>query len=310
VTRAGGTSALTRAPWLGRLEDTRVVATVLCVAWGLMFIVQRLALEVAPPLWVAAGRLTVAAVTLSLLAPQLRRLSRRGIWIVLALGLTNQFLFIGLQVAGLRTVAAGPAAAIVYLQPVLVVVASGPVLGERLTARRIVAALLGFAGVAVVGLHQSATASAGGVLLLLAAAVSWTVGALITSAVDEPIVPLVVGQHFVGAPLLVAVAAIAEPFPALTTKFVLCIVFAGTCGSAMAWMLWSMLMRRGEASVVSTWLFAVPILAAVLGVVLLDEPVSLALAVGIVLVAVAVRLAATPAGGRSRRPADSADAAQ
>jgi drug/metabolite transporter (DMT)-like permease len=44
---------------------------------------------------------------------------------------------------------------------------------------------------------------------------------------------------------------------------------------------------------VSTWLFAVPVLAAVLGVVLLDEPMSLALAIGIALVAVAVRLAAT-----------------
>jgi drug/metabolite transporter (DMT)-like permease len=184
-----------------------------------------------------------------------------------------------------------------------VVVASGPVLGERLTARRVIAALLGFTGVAVVGLHQSATASAAGVLLLLGAAVSWTVGALITSAVDEPIVPLVVGQHLVGAPLLVAAAAVAEPFPALSTKLVLCVVFAGVFGSAMAWMLWSALMRRGEAGVVSTWLFAVPILAAVLGVVLLDEPLSLALAVGIVLVAVAVRLAATPAGGRSREPA-------
>jgi drug/metabolite transporter (DMT)-like permease len=57
-------------------------------------------------------------------------------------------------------------------------------------------------------------------------------------------------------------------------------------------MLWSTLLRRGEASVVSTWLFAVPVLAAVLGVLLLGEPVSIALAVGIALVAVAVRLAA------------------
>jgi drug/metabolite transporter (DMT)-like permease len=299
VSGRGGVHTLTRTRWLAWMEDTRVLAAVLCVAWGLMFIVQRLALEVAPPVWVAAGRATVAAVILSVLAPQLRRLSRRGLGIVVILGLTNQFAFIGLQVAGLKTVEAGPAAAIVYLQPVLVVLASGPVLGEQLTARRVVAALLGFAGVAVVGLHQSATASATGVLLLLGASVSWSIGALITSAVDEPIVPLVVGQHLVGAPLLLAVAAFTEPFPALSTKFVLCIMFAGTFGSAMAWMLWSFLMRRGEASVVSTWLFAVPILAAVLGVILLDEPVSLALAVGIVLVAVAVRLAATPAGGRA-----------
>jgi drug/metabolite transporter (DMT)-like permease len=289
---------------LAALEDTRVIAVVLCIAWALMFIIQRLALEVSPPMWVAAGRVTVGAVVLLVLAPRLRLLSRQGVLVAIMLGLTNQFAFIGLQVAGLRTVAAGPAAAIVYLQPVLVVLASGPILGETLTPRRIAGAVLGFAGVAVVGLHQSAAASAGGVLLLLAAAVSWSIGALITSATDEPIVPLVVGQHLVAAPLLVATAAIAEPFPALTTKFILCILAAGVGGSAMAWMLWSLLMQRGEASVVSTWLFAVPVLAAVLGVVLLGEPMSLALVIGIALVAIAVRLAAaSPRRDRRREPA-------
>jgi drug/metabolite transporter (DMT)-like permease len=152
--------------------------------------------------------------------------------------------------------------------------------------------------VAVVGLHQSAAASAGGVALLLAAALAWSAGAIITSATAEPIVPLVVGQHLVAAPLLVATAALTEPFPALSTKFVVCVLVAGLCGSAMAWMLWSLLMRRGEAGVVSTWLFAVPMLAAAFGVVLLDEPMSVALGVGIALVAVAVRLATSSPGGR------------
>lgn len=293
-----------RQALLAPLEDTRVLAVVLCTAWGFMFIIQRLALEVAPPMWVAAGRIGVAAAVLLVLAPQLRLLSRRGIAIAFALGVTLQFLFIGLQVAGLQTVAAGPAAAIIYLQPVLVVLASGPILGEILTRRRIAGAVLGFAGVAVVGLHQSAAASVGGVLLLLAGAVSWTVGALITSATDEPIVPLVVGQHLVAAPMLIAAAAIFEPFPALSTKFVVCILVAGVGGSAMAWMVWSVLMRRGEASVVSTWLFAVPVLAAALGVVLLGEPMSLALVIGIALVAIAVRLAAaSPGRDRPREPA-------
>ena len=125
----------------------------------------------------------------------------------------------------------------------------------------------------------------------------------LTSTVPKPIVPLVVGQHLVGAPLLVATAALTEPFPGLSTKFVLCVLFAAVCGSAMAWMLWSFLMRRGEAGVVSTWLFAVPVLAAVFGVVLLGEPMSLALAIGIALVAVAVRLAATSGQSTERAPA-------
>jgi drug/metabolite transporter (DMT)-like permease len=232
----------------------------------------------------------------------MRALSRRGLVLAGMLGITNQFAFIGLQVAGLQSVGAGPAAAIIYVQPVLVVLASAPLLGERLTARRLNAALLGFAGVAVVGLHQAEAASVGGVLFLLGAAVSWGVGALLTSASDEPIVPLVVGQHLVGAGPLLAIAALAEPFPTLSAKFVLCVLCAGVCGSALAWTLWSALLRRGEAGVVSTWLFAVPVLAAVLGVILLGEPLSIELIIGIALVAIAVRLVAAPSRARRAAP--------
>src|SRR3954453_1069049 len=199
-----------------------------------MFVVQRVALEVSGPLWVAAGRASVGAVVLLVFAGTLRAPGRRGVVVAIVLGITNQFAFLGLQVAGLRTVEAGPAAAIIYLQPVLVVVASGPLLGERLTPRRVAGALLGFAGVAVVGFHESATAAAGGGLLPPGAAGWGRGGAIGTGAAGEPIVPLVVGQHLVGAPLLAATAAVAEPFPALSTKFVLCILFAGVCASAVA----------------------------------------------------------------------------
>jgi drug/metabolite transporter (DMT)-like permease len=304
-----------------RVADTRLMAVVLCALWGTQFVVQRLALEDAAPSWVAAGRASVAALFLLPLAGRLRGLRRRGLATVLVLGIANQAAFVGLQVAGLRTVGAGPAAAIIYLQPVLVLLAAGPALGERLTARKLVASLLGFAGVAIVGLHQASAASVGGVLFLLGASISWTVGALVTSAAEEPIIPLVVGQHLVGAPLLLLAAALADPFPDVTAKLAWCVLYAGAGGSALAWMLWSALMRRGDAGVVSTWLFAVPVLAALLGVVVLDEPLSIELVAGIALVAAAVRWAAvamaddgatapapdtagspgTPPAGRSRR---------
>ena len=54
--RAAGVSA---RGWRHRFEDTRLLAAVLCVTWGLMFVVQRVALEESPPLWVAAGRASV-----------------------------------------------------------------------------------------------------------------------------------------------------------------------------------------------------------------------------------------------------------
>src|SRR4051794_6579825 len=242
-----------------RLLSTRVLAVVLCAVWGTTFIVQRLALEGAPPLWVAALRLTVASAVLLPFAGSLRALDRRGVALVFFLGLA-QSAFIGMQVAGLDTIGAGPAAAIIYVQPVLVVLLAAPVLGEPLTPRRVAGALVGFAGVAIVSIHQADAANVGGVALLLGAAVAWTIGTLATSATARPIVALVVAQHVIAAPILLALAAAAEPFPAITTKLVVGVLFAGALGSALAWMLLSTMLRRGEAGVVSTWLFAVPIL--------------------------------------------------
>jgi drug/metabolite transporter (DMT)-like permease len=158
--------------------------------------------------------------------------------------------------------------------------------------------MLGFAGVAIVGLHQATEVSVAGVLFLLGAALVWTVGTFVTTAVDEPILPLVAGQHLVGAPVLLVIAAATEPLPSVSAQLVWCILFAGVFGSALGWFLLGTLLRRGEAGTVSTWLFAVPIVAAVLGVVVLGESLSAELVIGVALVALAVRLAAAP--GRRR----------
>ena len=84
------------------------------------------------------------------------------------------------------------------------------------------------------------------------------------------------------------------------------ILYAGVFGAAGGQLLYTMLLRRGEASVVSAWMFIVPIAAAVLAVVLLGEPLRLPLVIGLVLVSVGVRLATQRAGpgppGPSRSP--------
>ena len=280
-----------------------MLAAALCLIWALTFIAQRTALREAPPLWIAAGRTGLGAIAL---APALRPLGGRGWRIAAALALTNVAGFIGLQLVGLDAIGAGPAAAIIYTQPVLVAVGAHLWLGERLTPARAAGALIGLAGVAVVSAHELSATSAGAVAALLGAAVCWTAGTLSTRATPElPVLQVVAAQHALGAPLLLALAAAIEPAPALSGKLVATVAFAGLFGSAGGWLLFTLLLRRGEASVVSAWMFSVPITAAVLGVVLLDEPLRAPLVIGLVLVSVGVRLAtvtASPSPPRGRSP--------
>jgi O-acetylserine/cysteine efflux transporter len=267
-----------------------VLAATLCVAWAGTFIAQRYALEDLPPGWMAGLRLALAALVLLPFAGGLRRFGRRELRWLAVLALLNQLGFVGLQIAGLETIGAGPTAAIIYVQPVLVVLAAAPVLGEELTSRRLAGAALGFAGVAIVSFHQASEANVTGVLLLLGAAVCWAAGTVLASAARLPVLPAVAGQHMLAAPVMLAIAALTESLPAFTGRAVSGVLFAGLAGSALGWLILGRLLERGEAGAVTTRLFTVPILAGVLGVLLLGEPLTVELVAGIALVGAAVRL--------------------
>jgi drug/metabolite transporter (DMT)-like permease len=237
------------------------------------------------------------------LAPVLRVMDARGWRIAVAVGLTNVAGFVGLQLIGLDAIGAGPAAAIVYTQPVLVAVGAHLWLGERLTPARAAGALIGFAGVAVVSAHELSAASVAAVAALFGSALCWAAGTLLTRATPEqPVLALVAAQHLLAAPLLLGLATVTEPAPAITAELAAMVLYAGVFGAAGGLLLYTLLLRRGEASVVSAWMFSVPIAAAVLGVILLGEPLRAPLIIGLVLVSVGVRLATRPAGASPHSP--------
>ena len=276
------------------VRATPTLAAVLCVAWAFTFVVQRVGLGHSGPLWFGAGRVGVGAAVMLVALRWMPRLDGGGHAIAVVLAAANQLGFVTLQAAGLETVGAGPAAAIVYTQPILVLVAARFALGEPLNAAKVAGVLLGFAGVAVVSVRELSVGRGVGAALLLGTALSWTVGTIVTKrAREEHTSALLAWQHLYAAPVLLIVAAVAESPPALTPTLGLSILYAGAIGSAFAWWLWTLLLRRGEAGVVSAWLFSVPILGAALGVALLGEPLTPALAAGVALVAVGIRLVST-----------------
>jgi drug/metabolite transporter (DMT)-like permease len=278
----------------------------LCLIWALTFIAQRTALRDAPPLWIAAGRTIIGALALS---PALGRLSARGWRIAGGLGLTNIVGFVGLQLVGLKAIGAGPAAAIIYTQPVLVAIGGHLWLGERLTRARAAGVVIGLAGVTVISAHELSAVSPAAVAALFGSALCWTAGTLLTRATPEqPVWRVVAAQQALGAPILLAVAAVAEPAPHVTGRLAVMVLYAGLFGAAGGLLLFTALLRRGEAAVVSAWMFLVPIVASLLAVPLLGEPLRAPVVAGLVLVSVGVRLATrTPArparvAGTTRKP--------
>ena len=266
-----------------------LLAGALCLIWALTFIAQRTGLRDAGPLWIAAGRTVIGALAL---APALRPLSATGWKVAAGLAMTSVVGFVGLQLVGLEEIGAGPAAAIIYTQPVLVAVGAHLWLGERMNGMRAAGAVIGLLGVVVVSAHELSAASAFAVAALFASAVSWSAGTLLTRATPQlPVLPIVAAQTLLAAPVLLGLALVLEPFPEPTGRLVGAVLYAGVFGAAGGQLLFTVLLRRGEASVVTAWLFSVPITAAVLGVVALGEPLRPPLIAGLLLVSVGVRLA-------------------
>lgn len=200
--------------------------------------------------------------------------------------------------AGLERAGAGTAAAIVYLQPVLVVLGARAFLGERPGPRRLGGALLGFGGVATIGVRQLQVGSPAGVGLLLCAALSWAAGTLLLKLwAHRPLIPLVAAQNVYGLVPLVVLAAALEPAPHVTFRLAWTAAYAGVLASAGGWMLLAALLREHEAGAVSAFVFSVPLLGALFGIVLLGEPLHWSIVVGSVLVAAGVRAASAPARG-------------
>lgn len=281
---------------------TAALAGLLTVVWALAFVVQTWGLGAAGPLWLALGRAGFAVVPF-LALPSVVRAVITGSWemhrLALALGVTNVAAFLPLQLAGLDRVGAGVGATIIYTQPVLVLLGAYWAFGEPLSPRRVIGSVSAFAGVVVIGVREAAFGSLAGVLLLLGAALVWTGGSLfLKEASRRDLLPLLALQNLYGFLLLLPFVLAFEEPPSLSSTYVLTILYNGVVASALGWLILAVLMRRHEVGVVSSFIFVVPALAALLGIVFLDEAFTWAFFAGLLLVVIGIRLVVTTGRGR------------
>ena len=291
--------------------STPALAVGLCLVWSTAFVFVALALRSASAAQFAALR-SVAAVPALLLGLVVRdaaglraalRSSRTHV-LGLLLGAVNVAGFVGLQTAGFARSGIGFGAVLIYTQPLMVAVLARLFLAERLRLRQVLGLLAGWLGVGLVVLGEASGAGATtgvwqAVPLFLGAAACFAVGTVVVKAVTT-------GPHAVplGPPLLLAFVYGSVPLVALgladgapvewTASLWISTAYTGALSLAGGYLLQFALLERGEAGVVSSWIFAVPVLAAVYGVLLFDEPLSVGLVAGIVAVAAGILLVTVP----------------
>jgi drug/metabolite transporter (DMT)-like permease len=289
LTAAGGPASRTAT-------RERAVIVLLVLAWGTTFAAVKIGLESAPPVLFAGLRSLIGGALMAVLAWSRTgrpRLAGQGREYSLLTAL-NVLLFFGLQTVAIGLLPSGLAAVLVYLQPVLVGLLAWWLLGEPMTASKILGLVVGFAGIVVVsGGAFVGHVSAVGVGLAVASALAWALGTIVFKGTDGRIDPwwAVALPFLAGGALLTVVGLVVEgPDISWSPRFVAALVFAGLVGTALAWSLWFGRVAAGEAGRAASYIFFVPLVGVVVGAVLLDETLTASLLLGSVLVVLGVYL--------------------
>ncbi|MWV38746.1 DMT family transporter [Natrialba sp. INN-245] len=275
----------------------------LAVAWGTAFTAIEIGLESLPPILFAALRFDVAAVVFAgiVLAMGLEWRPRTNAdWIAIGVG---GGLLVGAHFAllflGQSYVSSAVSAIVMSLIPILTPPLALAVLPRaRVRAPAVLGLVVGLAGiVAIATAGGSLDGQALGIGLLLAAALSFAVGSVILERTERTLstMSLQAWAMAVGAVLLHALS-LAHPgehiasVSAATPATVGAIAYLGLVSTAGGFLLYFALLERVGATEASLINYAAPVVAVVVGWVVLGEAVTLTTIVGFALILVGFAL--------------------
>jgi drug/metabolite transporter (DMT)-like permease len=269
------------------------------VLWGTTFLAIRIAVEEMPPLFAAGARFFTAGVLLygfMRLKGETKPTSIQ--WRNLAImGLLMFVAEYGPLFWAEKYVPSGIVSVLAATLPLLTMVLEMFVLRQqRLRPMAVAATLLGFAGVAVL-LSPNGRQHFGLVpcLAILAGAITWSLGSVLTRSMDLPASrPLTAGAAMMlgGSGLLVLSAAFGEmhPWPHISMRGGLALLYLIVCGSLLAFTAYVWLLGHMPATRVASHAYVNPIVAVALGYFVAGEIITTRTVAGTVLVLTSVFL--------------------
>lgn len=207
--------------------------------------------------------------------------------------------------AGTRFTTSGTAALVVALAPALTLVLATALGLERATVRRGVGLAVAFAGVAVVVLlgagGELSLANAKGPLIVLAAPVSFALYNVLLQPLlgRYSLLALTAASSLVGTLGLLPFLrpSTVEAVAGSTAGDLALVLYLGVLCTLLGYLAWNVGLRGLGSTNAVTYAYGIPVLAVAFGAVLLDETVTLWLAVGGALVLAGVALAQRGAPG-------------
>lgn len=263
------------------------------VVWGSTYLAIRVMVETMPPLLAAGVRFTLAgSIFLAVLrvrggAERVRITPAQAAGAGLA-GTLLLFGGNGLVTLAEEDVPSGLAALVIGAVPLWVVLMR-LIERERVPRGTLAGVAVGFAGLAVLVLpgDRPGDAPLGGMLMLVLASISWAAGSFHSRRMALPADTLVstAFQMLLGGAAMVLVGLAAGEgaevdLGAFSTRSALAFLYLVLAGSLLAFTAYTWLLRNAPISTVATYAYVNPVIAVVLGAVILSEEVTLTVVLG------------------------------
>jgi drug/metabolite transporter (DMT)-like permease len=288
--------------------------------WGSTYLAIAIAIDTLPPFLMAAARFCLAGLILLAWTVARRRdvLRRPSLTEIRDSAIVGALLLgggMGLVSWGEQTVPSGITAVVVALMPVWVAVFGRAFLRERLPRIAGVGIVVGFVGVAILAgptaFGAPGALDAAGLLAILVAPIAWSIGSLYAShrarLPDDPILATA-AQMLPGSVVLLGFGLLTgEPArfdpAAISLPSVGAFLYLTVVGSIVAFTTFGWMLRVAPLPLVATYAYVNPVVAVILGALVLAEPIEPrtllagAIIVGAVALIVTARGRMTPAKG-------------
>jgi len=276
--------------------------------WGSTFLATRIGLRDLPPMLFAAGRALLGSGVLFVLAILTRerfpRTAREWRYMVL-IGLLMITFSSGLTTTAIKHIPSNEAALLSSSMALWMagLGAIGPK-GHALTMRGTVGLLLGLAGVALLVWPHGAKPSGqlGWQLLVIAGGFSWSVGTILFRDARLPVGPMAFNSMimlFGGCGMLIGGGAGGElPLWHWEVRGLVAMAYLALFSSALAYTVYSWLIRRTPMDRVATFAYVNPAIATVLGWAVLGEALGPLQIAGTLVILLGVALVTMPSRAR------------
>jgi drug/metabolite transporter (DMT)-like permease len=273
--------------------QTRAVAALLLTMlfWGSSAVFMRtLALSLSPENSLAMRYLLLSVINAAGLAwLGTWRIPRRDWPLFLVAGIAGMAGYNWFVNAGYELVPAGIGTLITMVEPLMIALLASALLGERLTRHVVTGVLMAIAG-SIVLLWPQITAGSGqpvplrGIVYLILCCLGWAIYTIATKPLlsrhDSFTVTAV--TMLIAAPVMLGAAS--EPLPVLAARLdlrqwleVCYLVLAAGIGGTM---LWNYGIKHLSSTAAGTFLYLIPVVAVTAGALVLDEPVTVYVVAG------------------------------